>query len=171
MELKDILAIGGKPGLYKFISQAKNGIIVEGLQDKKRSPAYATDKVSALDDIAVFTEEEEVSLAEVFVNIFKKMEGEIAISHKSDSSELKDFFSDVLPGYDRERVYVSDIKKIIAWYNFLHELGMVDGELKVEETENKENEAKKSTETKVKAKKGSEKKTTEKKVAEKKDKK
>ncbi|MCK4921533.1 MAG: DUF5606 domain-containing protein [Bacteroidales bacterium] len=153
MELKDILAIGGKPGLYKFVSQAKNGIIVEGLQDKKRLPAYATDKVSALDDIAVFTEEEEVPLAEVFVNIFKKMEGGAAINHKSDSSELKDFFSDVLPGYDRERVYVSDIKKILAWYNLLHELGMVDGELKVKEEEDKEVEENKNTEKEAAEKK------------------
>jgi len=138
MELKDILAIGGKPGLYKFVSQAKNGIIVEGMQDHKRLPAYATDKVSALDDIAVFTEEGEVSLAEVFVNIFKKEEGGVAINPKSDPSELKKFFSEILPDYDRERVYVSDIKKVLTWYNLLHELGLVDGELKEEKEDQKE---------------------------------
>ena len=138
MDLKDILAIGGKPGLYKFISQAKNGIIVENLKDNKRIPSYATDKVSALDDIAVFTEDEEVSLAQVFVNIFKKEEGKACISHKSSSDELKNYFAEILPDFDKDRVYVSDIKKILSWYNILLELDMVDGELKEEEEEGSE---------------------------------
>jgi len=153
MELKDILAIGGKPGLYKFISQAKNGIIVEGLHDKKRMPAYATDKVSALEDIAVFTAESEVSLNEVFVNIFKKTEGKEAINHKSDSNELKNFFSEILPDYDRDRVYVSDIKKVISWYNLLHGLGMVDGELKKDKEEDEKKPKSEAVEKKTAAEK------------------
>ncbi|MCF8391215.1 MAG: DUF5606 domain-containing protein [Bacteroidales bacterium] len=157
MELKDILAIGGKSGLYKFVSQAKNGIIVEGLQDKKRIPAYATDKVSALEDIAVFTGEGEVTLAEVLVSIFKKTQGGAAISHKSEPGELKNFFAEVLPDYDREKVYVSDIKKVISWYNLLHEMGLVDGELpkkeEKEEKKEKEGEKEQKKESKPAAKK------------------
>ena len=153
MDLKDIIAIGGKPGLFKFISQAKNGIIVENLKDQKRTPSYATDKVSALDDIAVFTEDEEVSLAQVLVNIFKKEEGKVCISHKSSSDELKNYFAEILPDYDKERVYVSDIKKILSWYNILQELNMVDGEIKKEDDEAKDDsEVKKEKESDSKEK-------------------
>lgn len=125
MKLKDILSIGGKPGLYKYLSQAKNGIIVEGLKDKKRFPAYSTAKVSSLEDIAVFTETDEVKLSEVFDRIYQKEEGGLAVSHKSTPEELRAYFEGILPDYDRERVYISDIKKIIAWYNFLHETEML----------------------------------------------
>ncbi len=125
MKLKDILSIGGKPGLYKYLSQAKNGIIVEGLKDKKRFPAYSTAKVSSLEDIAVFTESDEVKLSEVFDRIHAKEEGGLAVSHKSTPEELKAYFEAILPDYDRDRVYISDIKKILAWYNFLHETGML----------------------------------------------
>ena len=111
MELKDILAIGGKPGLYRFIAQAKNGIIVESLTDKKRIPAYASDKVSALEDIAIFTDSEEVNLADVFKKIFEKENGGKAINHKSSGEELKAYFEEILPDFDRDRVYTSDIKK------------------------------------------------------------
>lgn len=135
MKLKDILAIGGKPGLYRFIAQAKSGIIVESLTDKKRIPAYASDKVSALEDIAIFTEEDEVSLNDVFRKIFEKENGGKAIAPKSPAGELKDYFEEILPEYDRERVYVSDIKKVLTWYNQLHELGMLEFE---EEEEKKE---------------------------------
>ena len=135
MDLKDFLAIGGKPGLYKFISQTKNGIIVESLADGKRMPAYASEKVSALEEIAIFTEAEEVPLIEVFVKIFKKENGGAAISHKAKPEELKSYFAEVLPEYDRERVYVSDMKKVINWYNILNELKLVDGDIKKPEAE------------------------------------
>lgn len=138
MKLKDILAIGGKPGLYKFIAQAKNGIIVESLTDKKRIPAYASDKVSALEDIAIFTEEDEVPLGDVFNKIYEKEEGGKTISPKSSSDELKDYFEEILPEYDRERVYVSDIKKVLSWYNQLHDLDMLEPD--DEEEEKKESE-------------------------------
>ncbi len=125
MNLKDILSISGKPGLYKFVSQAKNGIIVESIADQKRIPAYATDKVSSLDEIAIFTESGEVKLSEVFDKISDKVQGGQTISPKTDPAKLKDYFSGILPEYDHDRVYVSDIKKVFSWYNQLQEHNML----------------------------------------------
>ena len=105
--LKDIMSIGGHGGLFRFVSQARNGIIVESLESGKRMHAFATMKVSALEDIAIYTEDH------------KYENGAEAISPKSDSDDLKDYFLAVLPEYDRERVYVSDIKKVLSWYNLL----------------------------------------------------
>lgn len=124
--LKGILAISGYPGLYKLVTQTNNGIIVESLETKKRMPAYATHKISALEDIAIYTEEEEVGINNVFKNIFEYQKGEQSISHKSSSNELKSYFDKVLPDYDKDRVYVSDIKKIISWYNILHKTNAID---------------------------------------------
>ncbi len=117
--LKDLMAISGHGGLFKFVSQGRNGIIVEHLETGKRMQAFASMKVSALDDIAVYTEEEEIQLAEVFTTIHKYEKGKETISPKSDGDELKDYFGEILPEYDRDRVYVSDIKKILGWYNML----------------------------------------------------
>ena len=140
MDLKEIMAISGKPGLYKFISQGKNAMIVENIEDKTRTSAFASEKVSALDDIAIFTEDEEVSLKEVLKSIFEKENGEEAISHKSSSEELKKWFEEVLPSYDRDRVYVSDIKKVALWYNLLSKMKMLDFSEEEENEEKKENE-------------------------------
>ncbi len=117
--LKGILAISGQAGLFKMVSQAKNSIIVESLVDGKRMPAYATSRISALEDISIFTEEDDVKLLEVFGLIFEKEEGQPAISHKVSANELKNYFEEILPDYDKDRVYVSDIKKVIMWYNLL----------------------------------------------------
>jgi len=117
--LKGILAVSGQSGLFKMISQAKNSIIVESLVDGKRMPAYATSRISALEDISIFTEEADVKLIDVFKNIFEKEEGAQAISHKVSANELKKYFAEILPDYDRDRVYVSDIKKVVMWYNLL----------------------------------------------------
>ena len=117
--LKDIMSIGGHGGLFRFVSQARNGIIVESLESGKRMHAFATMKVSALEDIAIYTEDEELQLEEVLARIHKYENGAEAISPKSDSDDLKDYFLAVLPEYDRERVYVSDIKKVLSWYNLL----------------------------------------------------
>ncbi len=117
--LKGILSVSGQSGLYKMISQAKNSIIVESLVDGKRMPAYATSRISALEDISIFTEQGDVKLVEVFKNIYEKEEGKPTISHKSSANELKSYFVQVLPDYDKDRVYVSDIKKVIVWYNLL----------------------------------------------------
>jgi hypothetical protein len=146
MNLKDIMAIGGYPGLFKFVSQAKNGIIVENLTDKKRMPAYASAKVSALEDIAVFTESAEVPLGEVFSKIFEKESGGPAPDSKSAPEVLVKFFESVLPDFDRKKVYVSDIKKIISWYNILHQLNMLNlpDDAKTEEADKKDAAAEKA---------------------------
>lgn len=140
MELKDILSISGKPGLYKFISQGRNGIIVESLTDGKRMNAHATMKISSMEDIAVFTDEGEEPLVSVFKKMIGKHEGGQSIDPKSGSRALEEYFAEVMPEYDRDRVYASDIKKIVSWYNLLTELNMIN-EL-IENQEKKEAEEK-----------------------------
>ncbi len=126
--LKTILAISGKPGLYKLISQAKNMLIVENIADKKRMPVYASDKVISLGDIAMYTDAEEVPLATVLESVKKKENGaEVQFNYKKASSdELHGFMAAVLPNYDRDRVHTSDIKKLIQWYNLLVSSGETD---------------------------------------------
>ncbi len=141
MDLKEIVAISGKPGLYKFISQGRNAIIVENIETKARTSAFASEKVSKLEDIAIFTEEEETPLKDVFKKIFDKEEGKETISHKSNPQELKAWFKEVLPDYDEERVYVSDIKKIALWYNTLARMEMLVFEEEEEKGEKKSEEA------------------------------
>ena len=136
--LKGILAIAGYPGLFKMVSNAKNALIVESLIDKKRMAAYASSKISALEDIAIFTEEGDVQLAEVFKNIKEKENGEKAISHKASGNELKAYMSEVLPNYDEDRVYVSDMKKVFQWYNILQENNLLDLEESAEESKEEE---------------------------------
>jgi len=128
MVLKDLMAIAGSPGLYKFIAQGKNAVIVENLETGKRTSAHGAAKISSLEDIAVFTEKEEMPLSEVFNKIFDKEDGAVSINHKSSPDELKSYFTELLPDYDKDRVYVSDIKKIIQWYNILHSLDMLKKE-------------------------------------------
>jgi hypothetical protein len=125
IELKDILAISGKSGLFKLIAQARNGIVVESLEDNKRHVAPATARVSSLEDIAIFTVEEEVPLADIFYMIHEQSEGKEILSHKAPVEELKSYFKELVPEYDEDRVYVSDIKKVIQWYNQLNEHGML----------------------------------------------
>ena len=125
MILKDILAISGEPGLFKFIAQGKNAIIVEHLETKKRSSAYGSAKVSSLEDIAIFTEKEDIPLGKVFDLIHDKENGGPAIDSKSDTGKLKTWFEVLLPDYSKDKVYVSDIKKVAQWYNILHNLGLL----------------------------------------------
>lgn len=125
MVLKDILAISGEPGLFRFIAQGKNSIIIEHLETKKRSSAYGSAKVSSLDDIAIFTEKEDVPLGKVFDIIFEKTSGGEAIDSKADGPRLKAWFEEILPDYSRDKVYVSDMKKLALWYNILHKLNML----------------------------------------------
>jgi hypothetical protein len=120
IQLKDILAISGKGGLFKFIAQARNGIVVESLEDQKRHVAPATARVSSLEDIAIFTTDEEVPLADIFFMVHEKSEGKETTSHKAPVEELKSQFKELVPEYDEDRVYVSDIKKVFQWYNQLH---------------------------------------------------
>jgi hypothetical protein len=130
MNLKGIIAISGKPGLFKVVAQGKNNIIVESLEEKKRFPAYASDRISALEDISIYTYEEDKPLKEIYADIFKKENGGAAISHKEDVAKQQAYLLEILPDYDQERVYPSDIKKLFQWYNMLHKAG----ELKLEET-------------------------------------
>ena len=116
--LKTILSISGKPGLFKLVSHGKNMLIVESLTDKKRVPAYAKDKVIQLGDIAIYTTETEVPLHEVLTSV-KNNENGAKVTVPSDTKELRNYFAEVLPDFDRERVYPSDIKKLLTWYNIL----------------------------------------------------
>lgn len=119
MELRTVLSISGKPGLFKLIAHRKNGVVVESLIDRQRTSIPATANVSSLGDIAIYTYEEEVPLREVFKAMAEVTEGKEAISHKSSKNELEDFFGEVLPKFDQERVYASDIKKVVQWFNIL----------------------------------------------------
>ncbi|HBZ67866.1 MAG TPA: hypothetical protein DEO70_13610 [Bacteroidales bacterium] len=127
MELKEILAISGKGGLFKMVSQAKKGVIVESLTDGKRFPAFLHDKLSSLEEISIFTTgEEDKPLKDVFKAIFEKYDGGQIPEVGSDSTKLRSWFEGILPEFDKERVYVSDIKKVIIWYNQLHEKNLLD---------------------------------------------
>jgi len=125
MVLKDILAISGEQGLFKFIAQGKNAIIVEHLETKKRSSVYGSTKVSSLEDIAIFTEKEDVPLGKVFDIIYEKAGEGTAIDSKADGNKLKIWFEEILPDYSKDKVYVSDMKKVALWYNILHKLNML----------------------------------------------
>ncbi len=125
MNLKDILAIAGEGTLFKFIAQGKNAVIVENLETGRRFSAGATAKVSALDEIAIFITGEDVPLSRVMDLIFEKENGGECLSHKQPDAELKKYFAEVLPEYDRERVYTSDIRKVLHWYNILHKLNLL----------------------------------------------
>ena len=123
MNLTGIISISGKSGLYKVIAQAKNSVIVESLEDNKRVPAYATDRISALEDISIYTIQEDKPLKEVYRAIFDKENGGAAPSHKESEKVLRAYLEEILPDYDRERVYLSDIKKLFQWYNLLQKSG------------------------------------------------
>ena len=118
--LKTILSVTGRPGLFKLISSGKSMVIVESLTDKKRLPIYSRDKVVSLGDIAMYTETDDVPLRDVLISIKKKENGNIAsILPKAKPEELRKYLGEVLPTYDKERIYDSDIKKLISWYNLL----------------------------------------------------
>lgn len=125
MKLKDYLAISGEHGLFKFIAQGRNAIIVEHLETGKRSTAHGSAKVSTLEDISIFTESEDLPLSKVFDKISEKENGGAAPDAKSDNDILRNYFSEVVPEYDKERVYPSDIRKVIMWYNTLHGLKLL----------------------------------------------
>lgn len=126
MDLSGIISIAGMSGLYKVIAQSKNGIIVESLLDKKRMPAYATHRVSALEDVSIYSTGDDVPLKEVFQKIYDKEKGGPCIDHKQADAELKKYFKTAFAEYDEDRVYVSDIKKLLMWYNILQKEGYLD---------------------------------------------
>ena len=134
MDLQGIISISGRPGLFKIVTQGKSNVIVESLIDKKRFPAFASEKISSIEDISIFTSEEDVKLTEVFASLLTQNEGKESISHKVEESVLRSTFTSVLPNYDIDRVYLSDIRKVFQWYNLLLKEGLLKLEV-VEETE------------------------------------
>ncbi len=140
--LKTILSISGKPGLYKLVSHGKNMLFVESLADKKQIPAYAKDKVISLGDIAIYTNEGEVPLHEVLTSVKNKEEGKPTsfVPSKATTDELRAYFAEVLPEFDRDRVYPSDIKKLLSWYNILVNAGITEFTPQEEAGEAKETE-------------------------------
>lgn len=161
MNITGIISISGKPGLSKIVKQSRNGIIVESLFDGKRFPVQGTERISSLEDISIYTFEEDVLLVDVFKKVKEHTQGKKAISHKSSNKELQDEFEKILPNYDQDRVYTSDIKKVFQWFNLLLEKGLLE-----EEEEEAEKAEKKETKTAKKpAKAKTEKKTVDKKAA------
>ena len=135
MELREILAISGQPGLYKYVAQSARGIIVESLADGRRFNAPASSRVSSLTEISVYTEGDDIPLAEVFTRIYAHTGGKQAVSPKETPEKLKAAFAEALPEYDRERVHVSDIKKCFAWYNTIVAAGFTEFKLPEEPQE------------------------------------
>ena len=136
MALEKIIAIGGKPGLYELIAQTKGGFVGESLVDKKRLTVSIRAKVSVLSEIAIYALDREVPLLEVFETIHKKEEGkETSVSPKADKLALEEYFFSILPNYDEDRVYASDMKKILSWYNLLLNSGTLKEALEAEKTE------------------------------------
>ncbi|MBR6655908.1 MAG: DUF5606 domain-containing protein [Alistipes sp.] len=129
MEFKDILAISGQPGLFRYVAQSRNGFIVESLLDGKRMNASGTSRISALSEISMYTEGEDMPLAEIFTKMYAYTEGKQGPSVKEGNARLKEFFGVVIPEYDRERVHDSDIKKAVSWFNMLVEAGLEKFEL------------------------------------------
>ncbi|MEC8407036.1 MAG: DUF5606 domain-containing protein [Bacteroidota bacterium] len=134
MELKDFISVAGKSGLHTIVGKSKNNVIVESLKDKKRFPIFNTNKISGLSDISIYTYDEEILLSELFDRIQKKYKKEAAISHLESTEELKKVFEELVPNYDQEQVYNSDIKKVFQWYNILHD---TDNLIKEESKEEK----------------------------------
>ena len=162
--LKDILSISGQSGLYKLVTQGKNNMIVESLIDGKRIPAYSSSRISALEDISIYTEEGDTRLADVLILIF---DNKIEVNHKAPDTILKETFKKILPNYDPDKVYVSHIKKMFAWYNILTEKEIITEETitkykqELEEAKAKEEEKKQTSETETTEKSETETETTE----------
>jgi hypothetical protein len=138
MDISNVIAISGMPGLFKVIGQSKNGVIVESLVDKKRFPAFASSPISKLDDISIYTTAEEMPLKEVYQKIFEKENGGTCLDPKStDEKGMRAYIESVVPTYDKERVHGSDLRKLLSWYNILHKCGLLTAEEKAAEGEEK----------------------------------
>lgn len=135
MDLSKILSISGKTGLFKVVSQLKNAVLVESLVDQKRFPAFGHEKISSLEEIAVFTVSEDKPLKEILKALFEKLEGKPGPDAKADNKSWVAFFKEVVPDFDEERVYVSDIRKIVSWYNLLLAHNLLDFSEKDEDTD------------------------------------
>jgi len=141
MSLDKILSISGKPGLYQIVTQTRTGAVVESLHDKKRITVGPHSNISILSEIAIYTLSEEVPLRDVLKSVKDKSNGEqTEISHKASKDDLEEFFFDVLPNYDEDRVYPSDIKKVIQWYNILQKNNLLESLETQEDVDNSEEE-------------------------------
>ena len=120
MDLKDIISISGKSGLFSTVGKSKNNVIVESIIDKKRFPIFNTNKISALSDISIYTYDEEVLLSDIYRKIYESNDGKATIDHSEGTEKLKAKLEEFVPNYDKEQVYNSDIKKLFQWYNLLH---------------------------------------------------
>lgn len=129
MDLSRVIAISGKPGLYRLISQTRGGFVVEDLEKGKKISIASNYNVSLLDNVAIYGVSQEFPLAEVFFRIYKKENGGETIDHKSSGTELRKYMEEVLPEYDDSRVYDSDLKKLFQWYNILHKNGLLNIDL------------------------------------------
>ena len=126
MNLEGILNVAGKPGIFKVVSKAKNAVIVESLTNGKREPIHSHSQANMLEEIGIYTYDDTKPLAEIFDDIAKKENGKQSISHKSTASDLTNYFREILANYDEERVYISDIKKVIQWYNAMQNAGLIE---------------------------------------------
>jgi len=126
MSLEKIISVAGKPGLFQILTQTRTGVLAQSLIDGKKITVSARENVSLLSEIAIYTLTEEMPLCQVFQKIFDHLSGAAALSHKSSKDELEAFFFEVLPEYDEDRVYASDIKKVVQWYNLLVDKGLTD---------------------------------------------
>ena len=135
MDLSGIISIAGMSGLYKVVAQTKNGLIVESIAEKKRVPTYSTQRISALEDISIFTTGEDMPLKDILQKISDKLTAGPALDHKAADDELKAFFAEAVPEYDKERVYISDIRKVINWYNILQKNDLLKEKEKTDDTE------------------------------------
>ena len=138
MSLEKILSISGKPGLYHLKNQTRNGFLAESLLDGKKISVNSRHNVSLLSEIAIYSLTEEVPLRKVFAKIYEKENGGEAINHKVSRDELEEYFFNVMPDYDEDRVYASDIKKVIQWYNLLNKNGYTDFSEEETDTDNQE---------------------------------
>ncbi|MBM3405539.1 MAG: hypothetical protein FJY10_11715 [Bacteroidetes bacterium] len=132
-DFSKIISVSGKSGLFRIVSELNNAVLVESFTDKKHFPVFAHEKMSTLEEISVFTTGEDKPLKDIFKLIFEKLEGKATPPVKDNEKELKAFFEEILPDYDKDRVYASDIRKMVSWYNLLVEQGVL--EFKEEERE------------------------------------
>ena len=139
MNIDKVISISGKPGLYTLVTQSSNGFIAENFENNRKTSVPASVNVSLLNNIAIYTETEEVPLVDVFQKIYEKENGGVAINHKSSEAELRSYMEEVLPDYDENRVYKSDLKKLFQWYNILHKNNMLESS-EEEEKSNEEEE-------------------------------
>jgi hypothetical protein len=145
MEISEIISISGQGGLFKVVAKTKTGLIVESMKEKKRMPVYASQKISALEDISIFGTTEDMPLSEIFRKIYEKEKGGKALDAKSDNNDLKTYFEAIFPDFDDSRVYASDIKKVFLWYNTLHEMDLLKP-VETKEVPNKKEKTEKNTE-------------------------